>query len=159
MIEINEDKDFEELEILNFLSNTVLNYSYIPENYFYKFEMEILDVTHNESLKNVNKKKSIFLIAMFIIFRVLISEILFEPKSWYQGKDLTEKAQKLLKELGCYFLQILNMSVWEKIHEEFLYNKNIYHKEKEDLLNDSGDDGFGNFKDPPELIYRSKRIC
>lgn len=157
MIEINENKDFEELDILNFLSNTVLNYSHIPENYYFKLEMEILDISHNESLKNMNKQKSIFLIGMFVIFRILISEILFDPKSWYENEEnLTEKAKKLLKQLGCYFLETFQICVWEKIHQEYLYKKNIYHKEMEDLLNHSGDDGFGNFKEPPELFYRSK---
>lgn len=114
MIEINENKDFEELDILNFLSNTVLNYSHIPENYYFKLEMEILDISHNESLKNMNKQKSIFLIGMFVIFRILISEILFDPKSWYENEEnLTEKAKKLLKQLGCYFLETFQICVWE----------------------------------------------
>lgn len=145
-----------EQDILTFLSNTVLNYSHIPENYYYKLEMEVLDISHNESIKGMDKKKSKFLIGMFIIFRILISEILYKPHSWYKGDKLSQKSETLLKQLGCYFLHITNFCLWENITEEFLYRKKTFHKEMDDLLNDSGDDGFGNFRDLPELVYRGK---
>lgn len=116
---------------IKLISETRSNGSLLKKGYFYKEEIDLLncnqccdihssgqDYRHKCTISNISKYKKRSLIAVLLLYRLIIKEILFEPESFIEGDNLDNSVRRVFHDLAGYFMLLLEKELEKNLTTE-----------------------------------------
>jgi len=99
---VNElvNKSFQNSLLVRFLVRAYSNYSYSPNEFFYRVELQKLSFSTTGALKNNSQDVLEFLIGMYFIFHILVREILYNSN--HSFPDISGNAEEVFEQIGGY---------------------------------------------------------
>lgn len=117
--------------LLRLIHETRSNGSLLKKSYFYKEEIDLLNCNqccdirssgnpyrHKCTISNLSKYKKRSLIAIFLVYRIIIKEILFKPESFIEEGNLDNSVRRVFHDIAGYFVQLLNSELEKNLLAE-----------------------------------------